>query len=229
MRTIRAVALLLCAATAPLGAQAGDTAIFRGNSNGLFLAGHLHVVPGITVGGPGIRRLGGSSDRDVNTSTGGGLGVMVGYASLPVTLYVGLDAAAQGSDAVDADGAEIRYGLGHLEVGARFHWLRGGSRMAPYLTAAVGIRALAAANVALENPPFEPTREDVSASGSFLSGGGGVLYYFGAKTALDVGVVFTGGQFSEAEVDNVSRRVALDASLSTRVRVGVTWYPVRRR
>ena len=70
---------------------------------------------------------------------------------------------------------------------------------------------------------------DVEVSGSGFSFGGGFLYFFNPKWALDVGLNVTTGEFDTVKFDNISiSGFEIDAT-SARLKVGVTWFPMSGR
>ena len=55
--------------------------------------------------------------------------------------------------------------------------------------------------------------------------GGGIYAYFTRTFALDVGVKFSGGEFTEVDLGSVSLNdLDIDAT-STRFKVGIVWWP----
>jgi len=66
---------------------------------------------------------------------------------------------------------------------------------------------------------------DISFSGGSFSFGGGIYAYFTQTFALDVGVKFSGGEFTELDLGSVSlTNLDIDAN-STRFKVGIVWWP----
>ena len=212
------LAMPLCLGTSILSAQDSVPPASEVNASGLFLAAHPVLAPGLSIGGPTFDQAGAGKFK---TETGFGLGVMIGYAQRPITFYVGLDFAVQ---AGDNPGDDADYGLGHVEIGARFHLLRAGTRIAPYLNVTSGVRALAAGDVVTEDGTT-----DISLTGGYVGIGGGILYYLSPKVALDGSIAFAIGKFDRQEAFDVTEDVDLDYTLSPRVKIGLAWYPVRSR
>ncbi|MGV3710924.1 MAG: outer membrane protein [Gemmatimonas sp.] len=81
----------------------------------------------------------------------------------------------------------------------------------------------------MRDATVEVLGEEASLRGPAFTVGGGVQYFFNPKLALDAGVQFTAGKFSEAEALGV--KIDLDKyaevknSNSARVSVGLRFYP----
>jgi hypothetical protein len=91
------------------------------------ISGHSTAALGTSVGDAG---------GSINTSTGLGAGVEVGYLITPrLVAYAGLDIAKQ---PVDEVGLEGDFGLTHLEAGARLSFPIPRSKVMPYLGGWVG-------------------------------------------------------------------------------------------
>ena len=67
--------------------------------------------------------------------------------------------------------------------------------------------------------------EDVNVTGGVFSLGGGLYAYFTQTFALEVGLKFSGGQFTEIDLGPLSlENLDLDAT-SSRFKVGIVWWP----
>ncbi len=83
---------------------------------------------------------------------GPGIGAQIGYAFSPRFLvYAGADLGRLGAAPEDGSG---HWGLGILEVGGRMSFPTAKSRVVPYVTAAVGTRAIAARSRTLGTSSF---------------------------------------------------------------------------
>ena len=94
-------------------------------------------------------------------------------------------------------------------------------RWVPYLEA-----ALTGRGVTVDNPVVEGQRRDgITFGGGGFTLGGGVLFYMEETLALELQALFTGGEFTEIQVDNVTiSGLEIDAS-SSRLSLGVSWWP----
>jgi hypothetical protein len=156
----------------------------------------------------------------LNTSTGLGAGVEVGYmVTQRLLAYAGLDIAKQ---AVDVTGLNGDFGLTHLEAGARLNFPISGSKFLPYVGAWVGRRGLSttADNIV--------TGESSHLSLSGLSAGasGGVQMFLSPKLALDGGVSIGAGKMGNVKVDGDKQDWGTpNNTTTTRIRFGANWYP----
>lgn len=208
MRRLRADRIALAVATAALAfvavpaTAAAQSSTTRGLSLALYLQGASLEVEG---GDPG---------------SGGGGGLRVGYGfNRIVTGFVRLDGSK--TDVEDAT-VEGQWTLGHAEIGARFHFANSLRRWVPWLEAAAGGRAVSVSDAVVDG---EQETADVTFSGGAFSLGGGLDVYLSQTLALDVGLAWTTGEFSEIEVGAVSvSGFDIDAR-SFRFNVGLAWWP----
>ena len=156
----------------------------------------------------------------LNTSTGLGAGVEVGYLITPRLLaYAGLDIAKQ---PVDEFGLEGDFGLTHFEAGARLSFPIPRSKVMPYLGGWVGRRRL---STTVDN--FDTGESsDLSMSGLALGATGGVQVFVSPKLALDGGVSVGFGKMGDVKVDGQREDWGTpDNTTTTRIRLGANWYP----
>ena len=191
--------LVLLLTAAPAAAQLSTT---RGLTLGLHLSGASLVVEG--------------EDRN----EGGGLGLRVGYgSSRSVTLFLQLDGAQV--EVPSSDALQGEWSMGHVELGARFHFASTLRRWVPYLQAALAGRVVGVDDAVLNEEPVD----DVSFNGGGFSVGGGLSFYLREALALDLHLMWTGGEFTEIEVGNQSvSGLDIDAQ-STRLNLGLAWWP----
>ncbi len=157
---------------------------------------------------------GGSLATEESSNSGGGAGVMIGYGvSRKVLIFVQLD----GSE-IDIDGADDlqgSYGLVHGDLGVRYSFANPDGAFVPYLTGAfTGLWAGA-----------EVLGADVTLQGGGVRLGGGFGYYFIRQLALDVGLSFNFGSFNTFKIENTSFDLDNPKANSTRLEVGLSWYP----
>lgn len=143
----------------------------------------------------------------------------VGYGlNRTVTLFVRADHSE-----MDVEDASIvgQWALGHGEFGARFHFANALRRWVPYLEAAAGARTVSVTGAEVDGEP----EGKVSFTGGAFSLGGGLGVHFNQTLALDLGLIWTGGEFTDIDVGNVSvRGFDIDAQ-SFRFNLGLTWWP----
>lgn len=190
-------------ASQPVGAQ---------RTTGLIVGVHTVAAPGVAISGEDVR-------DDFHTELGGGIGAMVGYEFSPrITAYASIDVAKQGSGMPDLQGS---FGLLHLEIGARATLPMANRTTIPYVTAAIGRRALGAHIVDIGNDE----EYDATFSGTMLAVGGGVERQLSPTMALDGGISVGVGSFSTMDIDGDEQSIAVTRSNSVRLRVGVVWRP----
>jgi hypothetical protein len=157
-------------------------------------------------------------DEDRNEAGGGGL--RVGYGlNRSFLLLLQLDGARfddQSSGEVDGD-----WTLGHAELGLRYHFANSLRRWVPYLQAGLGFRV-----VGVDDPEVEgEVVDEAELSGSAFTLGGGIAWHLAPTVALDLQLLWTGGEFGTLRVENVEvSGFDLDAT-STRLNLGVSWWP----
>ena len=183
-------------------AGAAQTSTTRGWSFGLYLQGASLSVEG---GDPG---------------SGGGGGLRVGYGlNRTVTIFVRGDGSK--TDVEDAS-IEGQWTLGHGELGARFHFANSLRRVVPFLEVAAGARTVSVDAARVEG---EDQDEAITFSGGAFSLGGGMGVHFNQSWALDVGLAWTTGEFTEIQAGPISvGGLDLDAK-SFRFNLGVVWWP----
>ncbi|MEN8374559.1 MAG: outer membrane beta-barrel protein [Gemmatimonadota bacterium] len=192
------VAALMLAA-GPLAAQQSTT---RGFSLGVQLQGASLSV------------------EDGDADNGGGLGLKLGYGiNRIVTLYVALDGAQVTAE--NAPNLTGEWSMAHVDFGARFHFANSLRRWVPYLEAAIGSRVVGVDEAQVDGQDVP----DTNFNGAAFTVGGGLSVYVKQSFALDAGLRVSGGEFTEVEVGQVSvGGLNIDAT-STRLGVGVVWWP----
>ncbi len=184
--------------------------------------GLLHAQESTTRGFVLGLHLSGASlsaeDEDRNDAGGGGL--FVGYGlNRRFTLFAQADAARfdeQSTGDVQGD-----WTMAHFDVGARFHFANSLRRWVPFLQASVGRRS-----VNVDDPIVDGSEEEeAELSGASLTIGGGVAYYLSEAWSLELGLLFTGGEFTTLRVNNVSVSGFDADATSSRLSLGVRWWP----
>ena len=198
--TIAATLTALVLSAAPIDAQAPAAS----STKGFFLGAHLNGSS-VTID---------ESDFE-EESNGGGLGIQLGYGFTPrIALFID-GTAAQLEDEV---------GFGHFDLGVRYAFTSPTRRWVPSIEAAFTSRALMKDDAEIEGEVV-----DLEVLGSGLTLGFGLQYYTAPGWAIGAGLKFTGGEFTDVKVDNVTvEGFEIDAT-STRFNIGVTWFPQARR
>jgi hypothetical protein len=175
------------------------------------------------IGGHSTAALGasvGDAFGSINTSTGLGGGVEVGYLVTPrLVAYAGLDIAKQ---PINEAGLEGDFGLTHFEAGARFSFPMPRSKLLPYVGAWVGRRSLSTT----VDDFVTGASSDLSMSGLAAGVSGGVQVFVSPKLALDGGVSVGVGKMGNVKVDGRREDWGTpDNTTTTRIRFGANWYP----
>lgn len=194
--TIAALSVALVLSAAPVAAQSPAASSTRG----FFLGAHLNASS-VTVNEP---------EFQVDDEGGGGAGVQLGYGFTSRLAFF-----------VEGTGAEIDpdVALAHADFGLRYAFTSPTRRWVPSLEAALTGRAISE-----EDADVEGQTADVTLSGGGFTLGAGLQYYMTPNWAIGAAVKWTGGEFSDFTVDNVTvGDLDIDAT-STRINVGVTWY-----
>lgn len=202
MRSTHLAAFLAAAAllTGPtlVAAQAPPTPL-KSNPTGFHVAG--------SVNGAGILY---EDDDEAEGGPGGSLALGWGV-NRTVTLFV------QGSGAtIEMIDFSDTYTLVHFDLGVRFNFRGPQARVLPYLAVAASGRS---AGLDLGGDLFTIT-------GLGPSFGGGLAVFLSPSAALDFGVLWTVGSFTEAEYRGMTESVDVSAT-SARVSVGVSWWAGR--
>lgn len=210
-RLTLAVLALSLAAASTSHAQARATAAAPVPSSRWVLNGHSTAALGTGVG---------DAQGTLNTSSGLGGGVEVGYRVTPrLTAYTGLDIARQPISLAGVDG---HFGLTHLEAGARLGFPVQHSRLMPYLGAWVGRRSLSTTAEDLDTG----AQRTLSFSGLAVGGSAGVQVFVAPRLALDGGVSLGVGRMGTVKVDGQRQDAGtLNNTTTTRLRFGANWYP----
>ena len=211
--TVAAVTLAGMLASSTVSAQSSDVVKTKGLMLGLHLNGSSIAFEDEDV--PNAKK-----ERD----SGAGAGAQVGWGFTKwFMLYAGADAAKieiKGVTGLDDDDIGGDYTLIHGDIGARFSFPSPNHGFAPYVNVALTTRVATA----------EIQNEDVSLSGNGVSFGGGLMYFFNPKIALDLGLQVSTGKFTEIEAGGVKLDldelgVDLKNTNSARVNIGVKFFP----
>jgi len=174
---------------------------------------------GLGVNGSAIK----ADDADEGRS-GGGLSFSLGWGFTPNIALVA-DLAGASMDAGDGE----QYGLGHADLLARFSLARAGHAFVPYVEAGLTGRAAVQRDVTIIDDQGNPQTGDLSISGTGFTLGGGAQYFVARSLALGASLQWTTGQFNQATFQDATvDGYEIDAN-STRLTVGLSWYPMAGR
>ena len=209
IRPILSSLALAVLAASPLTAQYQSDEIVRSRTTGLIL--------GAAIGGSAFQ----SSELSDQTERGGGAELRLGWGFTPNFAII---ADAGGAT---MDGPASQYTLGHFDFGARYSFANARRAFVPYLEAALTGRAMVEQDVESTDQNGNVTRDDLVFSGFGYTVGGGVQYYVAPALALGADLRWTTGEFDTVEYGNVSvEGFEVDAT-TTRLSLGLTWYPIR--
>jgi hypothetical protein len=152
-------------------------------------------------------------DEDDESENGGGLMLQLGFGFNPkLALFLEGSAAA-----MDTEGES--WALVHGDLGLRYHFAAPGRKLVPFLDGAFTVWSVVQDDAELGNQTGE-----LEISGGGLTLGGGFLYFFSSRMALNAQLKFTRGEFNEVRFENVSiEGLDIDAS-SARLNFGLTWF-----
>jgi hypothetical protein len=117
--------------------------------------------------------------------------------------------------------------LSHVDAGARFHFANRERSVIPFLDVGVTRRAINADDVPDNDRPG--TSNDQEFAGTVLTAGGGVLYFFDPRWAVNGNARFTNGEFDQVKLNGRPVQNFSFFSVSTRLNLGVTWFPTGGR
>ncbi|HSA56173.1 MAG TPA: outer membrane beta-barrel protein [Gemmatimonadaceae bacterium] len=201
---------LLAFGSSMASAQGGE----RSNTRNLFL--------GLSLGGTSLELEDPDDEFGTAREQGGGASFRLGYGFTSLfALYIEGAAAS-----IDSEGETFE--LAHGDIGARFHFGNPSRAFIPFLDLAFTARAIAVDDFVLFDGQGTQIG-DLEISGSGISFGGGLLWFFNPKWALDVGLQVTTGEFDTIKFDNISLSgLEIDAT-SARLKMGVSWFPMSGR
>ena len=111
--------------------------------------------------------------------------------------------------------------MGHVDLGARFHFANSLRSWVPYLEAAIGGRVVSVSDAEVG----EENAGTVDFNGAAFTVGGGIAIHVKQTLAVDVGVKFSSGEFTQIDVGAISvGGLDIDAQ-SARFNVGLSWWP----
>lgn len=205
-----ALAALAVLGASPLAAQY-ESDVVRSRTTGL--------IVGAALSGSAFR----STEISDQTERGGGAELRLGWGFTPKFAIV---ADAGGAT---MDGPASQYTLGHVDFGARYSFANARRAFVPYLEAALTGRAMVEPDVETTDQNGNVVTDDQVFSGFGYTFGGGVQYYIAPALALGADLRWTTGEFDTLQYGDVSvEGFEVDAT-TTRLSLGLTWYPMRSR
>ena len=203
MRRITLAGLSLAALTCFVlpGAAAAQESTTRGFNLGFHLSG-----ASLKVG-------------DDERSNAGGGGILVGYGvNRTIMIFAQFDGAEFDVQNTDVEG---KWTMGHGDLGVRFHFANSLRRWVPYLQAALSGRVVSVSDATVN----QQAETEVSLTGGAFTLGGGLLVYLKQTLALDLQVAWSGGDFTEVSVGNLTVSGLNLEAQSSRFNVGLSWWP----
>lgn len=204
--------VLACAAilAAPIGAAAQQRAA------GVFATVQVGNTFGTDVK---IKTADGEAvNQSIETKGGLGIGAVVGFNFTPNLSVYGLFNRANQDIKNSSEDLDIR----HLGIGGRFRLPVADAAISPYLLAEFGQRKYSGR--------FCDFGEcaDYEATGMYFGGGVGALYPLNPAFALDASLSLGFGNYGDYELGGFSGSLKTDNSMTTRLHVGFTWFPMQR-
>lgn len=167
--------------------------------------------------GLGVQLAGASLQYEDDTDdieSGSGFGLRLGYG---VTQRVELFAELAGT-ALEVPPGYDAYGLGQLDLGARYNFRGPAAAARPYLSLAYATRVIM----------FEDESTRVELAGGGLSAGLGLRYFLTRGFALDAGLGIASGDATQGRLDGGDWTDLGDDAFrftTTRLSLGISWHP----
>jgi hypothetical protein len=186
----------------------------RDITSGLLVGARGTAVPGTSATGKGQ-----SAGTDLATTWGSGGGLIVGYGSSPRLLFF----ASVDYSTHESDNAQIAgdITLWHFDFGARFHLHLPNVRYVPYVSLAAGGKQLYTREFIDTLGVARPATINARA----IVPGAGMQVFLLDNFAIDGQVAVSIGSFGRINMEGNRRRLRTDGGVTTRVMIGVNWYP----
>ncbi len=154
-----------------------------------------------------------ADDLNEESESGGGLLLQLGWGFNPnLALFLEGSAASMSSEGES-------WILSHGDLGLRYHFAAPGRRFVPFVDG-----AFTSWSGTEDDADLGGEVGDLEISGVGFSFGGGFLYFFTPRVALNTQLKYTKGEFNEIRFANVTvDGFDVDAS-SGRFNVGITWF-----
>jgi hypothetical protein len=113
--------------------------------------------------------------------------------------------------------------MGHGDLGVRFHFSNSLRSWVPYLQTALSFRVVSVEDAEVDQ---QTVTGRVGIFGGALMLGGGIMFYFNQTLAADLQLAWTGGEFTEAKVGDVTFTLSEPYEATTsRLNIGISWWP----
>jgi hypothetical protein len=161
-----------------------------------------------------------SDEFEEDPESGGGFSAQLGWGfTRRFTLLADASAAV-----LDADDEE--FVLIHFDLLGRFNFVSPQRPLVPFLEGGISARVAGQDDIVLADDGGSQ-EVDLEISGGGFTFGGGLQYHVAPSVSFGASLRFTVGEFSTVKFSNVSvDGFELDAT-STRLNIGVTWWPMR--
>jgi hypothetical protein len=158
---------------------------------------------------------------DGDRANAGGAGIILGYGfNRTFELFLQIDGAQFDVRDTDVDGD---WRLGHGDLGVRFHFANSLRTWVPYLQTGLTFRVASVEDAEVNQ---QTITDRVGIFGGALMLGGGVMFYFNQTLALDLQLAWTGGEFTEAKIGDVTLTLPEPYEARTsRINIGISWWP----
>ena len=188
-------------------ARALDSSPLRANTSRFFL--------GLSLNGSSLQ-----FDDSDEIESGGGISAQIGWGfTKNFALFFDVSGAAISTDIGDV-------GLGHAELGGRWHFANEARALVPFLEVGFAGRAVVQDDMLYYDDFGNPYSGDFSLSGTGVSFGGGLQYHVTPAMALGASLKWSLGDFTTVKLDNVSVDGLEIGATTARLNLGFTWYPV---
>jgi hypothetical protein len=197
---------LTAAATSITEAQTATASTTRSYSNGLML--------GLSLNGASLKTEG-NSGYDV----GPGAGLSLGWGfNDKLTLFLDVDGSS-----MTPNGGGDAYGFGQADLGLRVHFNTGPDRVVPYIEGALTGRS------AQQSIYANGRTTNIEIRGNAYTLGGGLMAYITPRTAMNIALLWTSGNFTEGRIDGtaVPGFGSINAN-GARFRIGLTFWPTAK-
>lgn len=204
--TVLTLLIAVAAVIAPRAVTAQDTS----ESQGIYSSKGFYIKPHVV----GVSWTVEDDFIEIENESGQGLGLGLGYGFSDL---FSIFAEWSGATVYDNEG-DGSYGLYHLDLGARFTLGKPTSKLKFLLEAAGSGRVAEIETVSGNN---------ITASGTAGTAGGGIQYFVSRQVALEASLSASVGEMSDIEINGETVPTGdLDLqTVSSRFHLGISWWP----